>query len=146
MPRDNEKSKPIPAVSTSAAWLNSGIRYSGGIAVVSPAKNVPDAPASTDLWYAGKSRRGNSPRAIAQVALRVNSRDVDETGVYSAMRLPRRLALLLVSTVLVLTAAASCPAAHLVRLTRWEEPATLITNHGPGVEYYKLIAYAEWPG
>jgi Sulfatase-modifying factor enzyme 1 len=61
------------------------------------------------------------------------------------MRLPRRLAVILVSTVLALTITASCPAAHLVRLTRWEDPAVLVAHHAPGVEYFKLIARAEWP-
>jgi hypothetical protein len=46
---------------------------------------------------------------------------------------------------LVLTGATSCPAAHLIQLKRWEDPAFLIANHAPGVEYYKLIAVAEWP-
>jgi len=59
---------------------------------------------------------------------------------------PRRLSLLLLATMLVLTAVTSCPAAHLVRLKRWEEPAVLVPIHAPGVEYYKLIAIAEWPG
>ncbi len=61
------------------------------------------------------------------------------------MLLPRRLALLLATTVLVLTEAISCPAGQVVRLTRWEEPAALIRHHAPGVEYYKLIAVADWP-
>ena len=62
------------------------------------------------------------------------------------MHLLRRLALVVVPTVLVVTGTTTCPAAHLVRLTRWEEPAVLIANHGPGVEYYKLIARMEWQG
>ncbi len=60
------------------------------------------------------------------------------------MLLPRRLALLVCSTMLVLTAATSCPAAHLIRLKRWAEPAVLVPNLAPGVEYYKLSAIAEW--
>jgi hypothetical protein len=62
------------------------------------------------------------------------------------MRWPRRLALLLSATLLVLTAVTACPAAPLVRLTHWEDPAVLVRNHGPGIEYYKLIARAQWTG
>src|SRR5256885_14746895 len=64
------------------------------------------------------------------------------------MQLSTRAPLPLACTLLALSALSpgqtTARAANVVRLTRFEEPAVLIPNHGPGVEYYRLIARARW--
>jgi hypothetical protein len=60
------------------------------------------------------------------------------------MLFPSRLALPLASVLMVLAAGTSSTAQG-IRLSRWEGPAELIHNHGPGVEYYRLIARVRWP-
>jgi hypothetical protein len=56
----------------------------------------------------------------------------------------RRVLLLLVATVFLLSRSTSCRAQD-IRLLRWEGPAALIRNHGPGVEYYRLVARVRLP-
>ncbi len=53
-----------------------------------------------------------------------------------------RLVPLLSSFVLALPTAT--PAAEVVRLIHWEEPAYLIPNSGPGPSYYGLVARVAW--
>jgi hypothetical protein len=60
------------------------------------------------------------------------------------MLAPRRLLVLFVSTILLISKSTSCQAQD-IRLLRWEGPAALIRNHGPGVEYYRLVARARLP-
>jgi hypothetical protein len=52
--------------------------------------------------------------------------------------------LVVVCSAIVLALPSAAPSAEVVRLLRWEEPATLLPNRGPGPSYYALVAQTSW--